>query len=150
MTIRRSVQTALAAIGIAALAPDALAELKVVNPWVRATPGTARISAGYAELVNTGESDDQLVSVSSPMSPMIEMHESKSNNGIMSMSPVNAISISAQGREVLEPGGYHLMIMQLAEPLKAGDTIPLTFTFAKQGDVRVDAKVAPLAATSAP
>jgi copper(I)-binding protein len=129
---------------------SAFAQVKIENAWVRATPGTAKVSAGYADLVNVGEASDQLISVTSPLSSIVELHESKIENGVMSMESVGKITVPGMTSVSLKPGGYHIMIMQLSKSLKAGDKLPLKFTFTNQGDVTVDAIVAPIGATKAP
>jgi hypothetical protein len=128
------------------LADTALAETTVQNAWVRATAGSGKVSAGYGTIINTGPDADQLLYVSTPVAMMTELHQSKSENGIMSMEPVDALPISSGGKVELKPGGYHLMIMKLTQSLEVGETIELVFTFKKQGVVKATAKVVPLSA----
>jgi hypothetical protein len=125
----------------------AFADIVIENAWVRATTGTNKVSAGYAAIVNTGPQADQLQSVSTPIAMMTEVHESKATNGVMSMEPVDTLTVPANGRVELKPGSYHLMIMNVTQPLKVGDMVDVTFNFKIKGAVTVKAKVLPLAAT---
>ena len=128
----------------------ARAEISVHNAWVRATVGTGRPTAGYAEIENTGPADDVLVSVRTTVAAMAGVHQTVSEGGIMKMEPVAALPVPAGKVTKLEPGGYHIMIMDVIKPLKAGDTVDMTFTFKKQGPLKVTAKIAPLAAQKMP
>ncbi len=125
----------------------AFADILIENAWVRATAGTNKVSAGYAAIINSGAQSDELLAVSTPAAMMTEVHESKSDHGVMSMDPVNKLTVSANGRIDLKPGSYHLMIMNVTKGLKVGETVDLTFTFKTKGPVTVRAKVLPLAAT---
>jgi periplasmic copper chaperone A len=133
-----------------AFAPVASAEVIVREVWVRSTPGNARGSAAYAVIENTSAKADRLMEVSSPDADKVELHESKSSGGIMSMSPIETVPVPARGKLDLKPGGVHVMIMGLTRPLKAGETLPLTFSFEFFGDVDVNAMVAPLSASGYP
>ena len=135
------------------IAPAAFAETMVEHVWVRATSGLGRVTAGYGVIANTGAKADKLLSVTTPDAKMAEIHESKNQmarGGVISMEPVNAVPIPAGGKLDMKPGGFHVMIMQLSRPLKAGETLPLVFKFEKQGAVKVEAKVAPLGAAGYP
>ena len=140
----------LPCIASLAFAPNATAEVIVREVWVRSTPGTARGSAAYAIIENTSAKADRLMEVSSPDADKVEIHESKMNGAIMSMSPIETVPVPARGTLDLKPGGVHVMIMGLTRPLKAGETLPLTFSFEFFGDVDVNAMVAPLAAARYP
>lgn len=133
------------ALAFALLSTTAWADITVENAWVRATAGTGKVSAGYGVLVNSGPGDDQLLSVATTAAGMTELHQSKEADGVMSMEAVKALTVPAGGRIEMKPGGYHLMMMNVAQPLKAGDAVTLTFTFKSNGTVTATAKVLPLA-----
>ena len=67
-----------------------------------------------------------------------------SPGGAMTMRPVAAIAIAADASTVLKPGGYHIMLIDLKAPLKAGESIPLILTFEKAGTIRTTAVVRPM------
>jgi len=122
----------------------ALADVTVKDAWVRATPGNATVTAAYAVLVNTGSSDDVLIEVRTPAAGMAHLHASEGKDGVMRMDSVGKLPVPAGKKVELVPGNYHVMIMGLKTPLKAGEEIPLTFSFQNQGAVSVKAKVMPL------
>jgi len=146
----RNLLMAIATITMVFASAVAHAETTVKNAWVRASVGTDRPTAGYAEITNSGTQDDVLLSVSTPVAMMTELHKSTDENGVMKMEPVKNLDIPAGKSVTLEPGAYHLMIMQLMKPLKEGDTVDLVFTFKNQGPVKVAAKVLPLSAEHMP
>lgn len=111
-------------------------DLVVSNLWTRATPGGAKVAGGYLTVTNNGTSADKLLSVSSPVSGKSEIHEMAITNGVMTMRPLDAGLLIDAGKTVtLAPGGYHLMLMDLKEPLKEGAQTPVTLQFEKAGKV---------------
>ena len=113
-------------------------DLLISQTWSRATPGGAKIGAGYLTIENKGGAPDRLVAVSGQVAGKIEIHEMAVNNGVMTMRPVEQGLTIEPGKTVtLAPGGYHLMMMDLKSPLKQGDKVPLTLEFEKAGKVAV-------------
>ena len=132
---------------ILALAAGANASsVMVMKAYARAsaTP-TAESGAAYVSLMIHGEAD-RLVAVSTPAAKMAGLHKTVNVDGVMKMEHVDALDIAANGMLKMKPGGYHIMLMGLAAPLKEGDEIELTLTFEKAGEVKVKAKVAGVAA----
>ena len=123
------------------------ADIVVTDAWVRATPGSMRVSAGYAHIANAGSSADNLVAVSITGAASTSVHQTTEKGG---MEAVDRLTIPANGSVDLKPGSYHIMIMGLPRPLQAGESLPLEFTFERAGKIAVEAKVAPLAATQMP
>ena len=132
------------------LATSAQAETFVDKVWVRSTPAGAGNTAGYAIIMNSSQQTDRLVSISSPAAAKIELHQTKEEDGIMVMTLIEELVIAPGNQIELKPGGYHLMIKNVKQALKVGDTFPIVFKFEVQGNVNVNARVAPLAATAAP
>jgi len=113
-------------------------DLLISQTWSRATPGGAKIGAGYLTIENKGGAPDRLVAVSGQVAGKIEIHQMAVNNGVMTMRPVEQGLTIEPGKTVtLAPGGYHLMMMDLKSPLKQGDKVPLTLEFEKAGKVAV-------------
>jgi periplasmic copper chaperone A len=113
-------------------------DLVISREWSRATPNGAKIGAGYLTIENKGTAADKLVGVTGDISDKIEVHEMSMTNGVMKMRPVEGGLTIAPGKTVkLAPNGYHLMIMDLKNPLKQGDKVPLTLQFEKAGKVAV-------------
>jgi periplasmic copper chaperone A len=126
-------------VGSLARAEDVKAgDLVISQAWSRATPNGAKIGAGYFTIENKGATADKLIGVSGDISGKIEVHEMSMNNGVMKMRSVDGGLAIDPGKTVkLAPGGYHLMIMDLKNPLKQGDKVPLTLSFEKAGKVAV-------------
>jgi periplasmic copper chaperone A len=100
--------------------------------------------AAYMTLVNEGDADDRLVAVEADVADSVEIHESTLDDGVMSMRHVDGIDLPAGGRVRLEPGGLHLMLLDVDPDLAVGDTATLTLTFDRVGQQTVRARVVPL------
>lgn len=116
-------------------------DVSVSGPWTRATANPGGAGAAFMSLSNAGSDADQLIKASSPVAATVELHTHAMHDGVMHMSPVPAIEIPAGGKTVLQPGGLHIMLIDLKAPLKQGETIPLSLTFAKAGTVAVSVPV---------
>lgn len=111
--------------------------LTISSMWTRATVGTTRPGVAYFTVTNTGTEPDRIVAASSPLAARVEMHRSLMKNGMMTMEAVEALEVPAGGKLTLAPGGYHLMLLGLRQPLVAGQMLPLTLIFAHQGKVAI-------------
>ncbi len=112
--------------------------------WARTSPASAEAGAAYMTLTNTTDTDVELIGAAVPASvaATAEVHEtSMAESGMMGMKRVASVTVPANGSVELAPGGYHIMILQLAEPLVAGEDIPITLSFAEGEDVQVIAEV---------
>lgn len=113
-----------------------IGDLIISHPWSRATLPNAPVAGGYLTIVNNGGEADRLVSVSSPVSKMVEMHEMKMEGDVMKMRPLSdGIEIPAGGEVTLKPGGLHLMFMKPVNPLKEGETFEAELVFENAGTV---------------
>lgn len=117
-----------------------LGDLKIENAWARAVPA-GMTSGVFLTITNQGAQADALVSVQSPVAPMIEVHQTKMEGDVMKMSPVDRMVIPAGQTVELKPGGYHIMLMNLTKTLTAGDRIPLTLKFERAGELKLEAIV---------
>jgi len=146
----KSVLAALAAVIVVASAATVRAHdytagaLTIGHPWARATVGTSRPGGAYLTVTNKGAEADRLTGAESPVAGRVELHRSGMADGMMRMTPVEAIEVPAGGKVALEPGGYHLMLMGLKKPMVAGSKVPLTLVFEKAGRVAVEVTVQPL------
>lgn len=124
--------------------------LRIDHPWSRATPGGAKVGGGYLVIENTGATADRLVSVSAPsIAGRSEIHEMAVSNGVMTMRPLDdGIAIPAGGKVEFKPGGYHVMFMELKQPLKQDERIKSVLTFEKAGPVEVEFKIEAVGARS--
>lgn len=117
-------------------------DLSVEKAWARASAGPARNGAGYLTISNAGAEDDRLIGAAAPgVAERIELHTHIKDGNIMRMRPVEAIDVPAGGTATLEPGGRHLMMMGLKAPLEAGQSVPVTLTFERAGEVTVTLEV---------
>src|SRR5579883_501796 len=105
--------------------------LVVDNAWARATPGHSDFGAAY--LTIRSPTADRLVAVATPVAHKAELHTMEMSGMVMKMRPVAGIDIPAGKAVTLAPGGFHVMLTGLAKPLRAGQSFPLTLTFAKAG-----------------
>jgi len=124
--------------------------LKIGHPWSRATPAGAKVGGGYLSIENTGSTPDRLVSISVPFADSVEMHEMAVVDGIMTMRPLETGLAIAPGAKVeFKPGGYHIMFMDLKQPLKQNEMLKGVLTFEKAGTVEVAFKVEAMGAKAA-
>ena len=113
-------------------------DLLISQAWSRATPGGAKIGGGYLTIENKGSAADRLIGGSADIAAKAELHEMGVNNGVMKMRPLDRGLAIEPGKTVkLAPGGYHLMLMDLKNPLKQGDKLPVTLEFEKAGKVKL-------------
>jgi protein SCO1/2 len=119
---------------------------KIDHAWARATPGAARTAAAYFRIESP--TDDRLIGLASPVAGKAELHTHLDENGVMQMRVVEGGLAVPAGRKIeLKPGGLlHVMLMDLKQPLKAGDSFPLTLTFEKAGARDTTVKVERLGA----
>lgn len=116
--------------------------MKVSDAWARTSMGMDLAGAAYLVIKNDTGKDDALLGVKSTASAKAELHETKmAADGTMGMSPVAEIPVAAGASATLEPGGLHIMLIDLVEPLVAGEKIELTLTFRQAGEVKVTAEV---------
>lgn len=122
-------------------------ELVITQPWSRATAGGAKVGAGYLTITNKGTASDRLVGGSLPQAGRFEIHEMKMEDGVMKMRPLaGGLEIKPGETVKLAPGGYHIMFMNLKEPLKQGETLKGELQFEKAGTVAVEYEVGSIAA----
>ncbi|MFI1583034.1 copper chaperone PCu(A)C [Embleya sp. NPDC020630] len=110
--------------------------LRIVDPYIP-QPSSADVAAGYLTVQNDGDTADRLLSVASPLSGEVMMHQTSGN----SMQHVPGLDVPAHGKGVLARGGNHIMFMNPNKSVKKGDTVPLTLTFQHTGPVTVQVPV---------
>ena len=115
-----------------------IGNLVVVSPWTRATPGGAKIAGGYLKITNNGTSADRLTGAATAGADRVEIHEMSMTDGVMKMRPLtDGLTIKPGETVELKPGGFHMMFMDIKQPLKQGDTLKATLTFEKAGKLDV-------------
>ncbi|MFI6506382.1 copper chaperone PCu(A)C [Streptosporangium sp. NPDC050855] len=120
----------------AAAAPGAT--LTITDPWVKTAP--KGMSAAFGTLVNPTDAEVTVVSGTSPLSPVIELHEVVESGGKMIMRPKEGgFVIPPRGTHRLQPGGDHIMLMGVTEEVKPGARIPFTLTLKGGGTLEFTA-----------
>jgi len=150
-------QRRLGAGGIAAalllggplLAHDyALGSLTIAHPWARETAAGQDAGGAFLTIVNKGKQADRLVSGSTTVAREVQIHTMTVQDGVMRMRQLkNGLDIPAGKSVGLKPGGYHIMLMGLKQPLKRGTRVPVTLDFQKAGKLRVELVVEPITST---
>lgn len=145
----------LLAVAIALLAAPAAAEnytvgsIQIGNPWTRATPKGATIAGGYMTIANKGTALDKLIGGSSAAAGRFEVHRVEMEGSVMRMRPVDGGLEIKPGETVeLKPGSFHIMLMDLKQPLAKGQRIKGTLEFEKAGKVEIEYAVEAIGAAS--
>lgn len=150
MSIRALTLASLLAFALPSFAHDyTVGSIKINHPWSRELPPNAPAGAAFFALHNQGKEADRLLGASTPRAGHSELHTHTHADGVMKMSKVENVEVPANGDVTFQPGGLHVMLFDLKEPLKAGDKFPLTLKFEKAGEVEVSVQVEAMAAAPA-
>jgi periplasmic copper chaperone A len=123
--------------------------LAISAPWMRATPGGAKVAGGYMRITNTGSEPDRLTGGSLPIAGRVEVHEMATANNVMVMRQLEKGLEIRPGETVeLKPGGFHVMFMELQQPVRQGAPLVGTLVFENAGTVQIEYHVAPIGALS--
>jgi copper(I)-binding protein len=130
----------------ALLAFAAQAQTSVKEPWVRGTVAQQKATGMFAQI--TSSTGGKLVSASSPVAGVVEIHEMTMDGNVMKMRAVAGVELPAGKPVELKPGGYHVMLMDLKKELKPGEMVPVTLVVEgadkKRETIEVKATVKPL------
>ena len=146
-----TVATLLTIGAVVSLAVSALAsDVMVMDAYARAsaTP-MAKSGAAYLTIMNHGSAPDRLIGISADISKAAQIHQTTEENGVASMRAVDDLEIAPHSEQALTPGGMHVMLFGLTQPLKEGTRFKLTLTFEHGGVVVVDVPVGSVAADGA-
>ena len=103
--------------------------IEIENAYVRATPPGLPNSAAFMTVKNNGDKDIAIIKASSKVSKVVELHTHTNKDGVMKMYQVPKIDVNAHSETTLKPGGLHIMLIGLYNPLKVGEEISLTLEF---------------------
>ena len=156
MTLIRSIATAVCVTGLAFTSWAQAQNVEVQNAWARATVQGQKASGAFMTL--TAQTPGRLVSVSSPVAGVAEVHDMKLEGVVMKRRALaHGLELPAGKPVELKPGGYHVMLMDLKLPLQKDTTIPVTLVFkdAKGVETKKELKLpvsqtAPAGAAAAP
>jgi len=110
-------------IAVALFASAAHAQVTIADPWVRTTVAQQKTTAAYMTI--TSLQGGKVVEASSPVAASAEVHEMKMDGDLMKMRAVDALPLPMGKAVELKPNGYHMMLMGLKAPVKAGDVVPI-------------------------
>jgi hypothetical protein len=134
---------------LAPLAP-ASAQITVNEPWVRATVAQQKATGAFMQI--TSPSNTRLVGAKSSVANIVEIHEMAMEGTLMKMRAIQGIDVPAGKAVDLKPGGYHVMLIDLKDQIKVGDTVPITLVFEgsdkKQQTREINAPARPLNAAA--
>ena len=119
-------RAALAAFGVLLAAAAQAQPASVKDAWVRAPAPGQKVVGVYMEIVS--RTNAALVAVASPLAARAELHRMALEDGVMKMRPLERIELPAGTAVKLAPGGLHVMLIDLKQPLQRGEKVPLTLT----------------------
>ena len=122
--MKQLIITGLLAITVTAWAQTTV---KVEDAWVRGTVATQKATGAFMRL--TPSANARLVEAKSPVAGVVEIHEMTLEKDIVKMRQIPGLDLAADRTMELKPGGYHVMLMDLKQPLKGGEQVPITLVF---------------------
>lgn len=116
-------------------------DVTIIDPYVRAVPPGQTVSAAFLQLENKSVETRYVVNATSDVSRVVELHSHVHENGMMKMRQIDSIEIPANGKTTLEPGGLHIMLIGLHEPLKLDQKVTITLEFKNGSSQTIEAPV---------
>jgi copper(I)-binding protein len=116
-------------------------QISISGAWSRATVAGQTSAAAYLTIINRG-GDDKLLKVSTPVGEAT-LHSTTMDNGVMRMRPLEEVDVPARSNVEFKPGGTHIMVTGVKQPLIAGSSFPLALHFDRSGDRRINVDVRP-------
>jgi copper(I)-binding protein len=121
-----------------------LGPIKISTPWTRVTPTAATVAGGFMTITNTGAQPDTLVGGTATVSGRLEIHEMAMDGGVMKMRELKPGLVIKPGETItLKPGSFHVMFMELKEPIATGKTFKGTLVFEKAGTIEIEYAIEP-------
>ena len=138
----------ITALGLAAFSLSAMADVAVTDAWVRGTTPAQKATGAFMEITSSDAA--ALLSAASPAAGVVEIHTMKMEDGVMKMRAIPKLDLPAGKGVKLAPGGNHVMLMDLKQQMKEGDSVPVTLVVegkdSKRSTIEVKAPVRALAA----
>lgn len=131
----------LSAFLLLAVPPPPPPDVGVRDAWVAEPIAGRKATAAYFVIENRGTSEARLTACSTTVAAVSEIHRVTGSTGRVSMGKVDEVAIPPRGSVAFEPGGYHVMLIDLRKPLAAGEHVDLRLDFAGGGSIEVDAPV---------
>jgi copper(I)-binding protein len=118
--------------------------IAITEPWSRETAEGQNAGGAFMTIANTGSAADRLTGGSSPVAGRVEIHTMTRENDVMRMRQLeDGLELPAGGEVTLKPGSFHVMLMDLKQPLKVGEKVPLTLNFKGAGTLETELEVRP-------
>jgi copper(I)-binding protein len=141
MIRRPCIAALLLSCAAAAQAAEPRGHLDVSASWARPTAPGISVGVVYFAVHNSGSTADRLIAAASPVAGKAELHETRTVDGMMQMRAVDGVQIPAGATIRSEPGGLHLMLTGLKQPLRSGSSFALTLRFRDAGPVTIQVPV---------
>lgn len=132
--------------GHAQTQPSTQNSIAVDHPWARATPRGAKTGAVYLTLLNKGGAPDRLLSATTPIAEKVQFHSVSEENGISRMREMKSVEVAPGAKVTFSPGGMHIMVVGLKQPLREGDNFRMTLIFERAGKEDVTVSIAKVGA----
>ncbi len=150
-TLRTTLHAVMIFVGSVGYATTGLAEgiadqVTVTDPYIRAVPPVVKTSAAFMQLQSSDASERFMVGAATPIAGAVELHMHTMDDGVMRMRRIPHIHLPSNKLVELKPGGLHVMLFDLGEPLKVGDKIPMTLEFEDGSTKEITAEVRPVEA----
>jgi copper(I)-binding protein len=121
--------------------PAMSSSILIQNAFARASIGLAKNGVVFMSIHNRSDKSDQLLAIQTDIAKNSSLHKHLNDNGIMKMRRVSKISIPRNSNIELKPGGFHIMLMGLKNPLTEGNQFNLTLVFKNTGKLTVPVKI---------
>lgn len=135
-----SIARAFAMLLFSAGAAGAAEPPAIADAWIRATPPGARTAAAYLT-ITSGSAADRLLGAATPAAGAVEIHTHVVEAGLSRMVRLPELTLPAREAVRLEPGGLHLMLLELRAPLAPGTTVAMSLRFAQAGTLEIEVPV---------
>ncbi|MBK8972372.1 MAG: copper chaperone PCu(A)C [Hahellaceae bacterium] len=139
--MKNTIRITLFSLLVLAIAPSRAGDIAIEDAWIPEAPPTAKVLACYLTIENHSKSTVMLESVTSDDFGAVEIHASEMHDGMMHMRKEDHLHIDADSSLKLEPGGYHLMLMDKKRTLKAGDHVDIELRFSNDESMHIEAEV---------
>ena len=116
-------------------------EIIVNDAWIRGVPPSAKTTAAFMTIQNTGSKEMTLISATCEVSEIVQIHTMEQVGEVMKMKELSKLSVPANGQTSLAPKGYHIMLIGLLRSISEGEVIPLSLNFTDGSIVNVAAVV---------
>ncbi|MER2528967.1 MAG: copper chaperone PCu(A)C [Candidatus Competibacter denitrificans] len=115
--------------------------IRIENARLPEMPPAAKTAAIYLDIVNSGAADRLLSAQAEATANQTELHATQFEGDMMRMRKVEAVDLAAGTTTALKPGGLHIMLIELKQPLRASQSVPLALRFEKAGTVQITVPV---------